>query len=62
MRRGGVAIGFGASVAIALVYLTLFGIGVTLGDAGRISPFLAAWLANFFFLATGITLFLKTPT
>lgn len=62
VRRGGVAIGFGASVAIALVYLTLFGIGVTLGDAGRISPFLAAWLANFIFLATGITLFLKTPT
>ena len=62
VRRGGVAIGFGASVAIALVYLTLFGIGVTLGDGGRLAPVLAAWLANLIFLAAGITLFLKTPT
>ena len=52
----------GASVAIALVYLTLFGIGVTLGDGGRLAPVLAAWLANLIFLAAGITLFLKTPT
>lgn len=62
VRRGGIAIGFGASVAIAIVYLTVFGIGVTLGDAGRISPVLAAWLANLLFFATGVTLFLKTPT
>jgi len=62
VRRGGIAIGFGASVAIAIVYLTLFSIGVTLGDAGRISPFLAAWLANLVFLAAGVTMFLKTPT
>ena len=62
VRRGGVAIGFGASVAIALVYLTLFGIAVTLGDAGRLAPSLAAWLTNLVFLAGGITLFLKTPT
>ncbi len=62
VRRGGVAIGFGASIAIALAYLTVFGISIALGNAGRMPPFLAAWLANFVFLATGVTLFLKTPT
>lgn len=62
VRRGGVAIGFGASVAIAIVYLTIFSIGITLGDAGRVSPVLAAWLANLVFFAAGVTLFLKTPT
>jgi lipopolysaccharide export LptBFGC system permease protein LptF len=45
-----------------LVYLTLFGIAVTLGDAGRLAPSLAAWLTNLVFLAGGILLFLKTPT
>jgi len=62
IRRGGVAISFGASIAIALAYLILFGIGVTLGDVGRLPPVLAAWLANIVFLTIGVVLFLRTPT
>lgn len=62
LRRGGLAISFGASIVIALLYLVVFSISITLGGAGRLSPFVAAWLANAVFFAVGVTLFVKTPT
>ncbi|MDX9972009.1 MAG: LptF/LptG family permease [FCB group bacterium] len=62
LRRGGLAISFGTSIAIALVYLVVFIVCTQLGYIGRIHPFFAAWLANFLFLAGGLVLFWRTPT
>lgn len=62
LRRGGLAIGFGASVAIAIAYLLLFSISTSLGYAERLSPPVAAWSANALFLAIGLILFWRTPT
>lgn len=36
-------------LAIVFVYYVLFVLGVSLGERGFISPFLGAWLGNFFF-------------
>lgn len=62
LRRGGIAIGFGVSIAIALAYLLLFYVSMGLGYLDKIPPLLAAWLANGCFLALGLALFRKTPT
>ncbi len=62
IRRGGLAIGFGVSISMALAYLVVFRIAMSLGHAGRLSPPLAAWLANLMFLALGLFLIRKTPT
>ena len=62
LRRGGIAVSFGVSLAIAVTYLAVFSIGMLLGDVGRLSPLVAAWLANGVFLAVGLFLFCKTPT
>lgn len=62
LRRGGLAIGFGVSIAIALAYLILFRVTMGLGLVGRLSPPVAAWLANAVFFAIGLVLFRRTPT
>ena len=62
VRRGGVAIGFALSVAIAMAYLVLFGASMAFGQAGRIDPVVAAWSANVVFLCVGLVLYLRTPT
>lgn len=62
LRRGGLAISFGASIAIAITYLLAFFIAAGLGHMGRINPVLAAWLPNALFLLAGIALFSRTPT
>jgi lipopolysaccharide export system permease protein len=62
LRRGGLAIGFGLSVAIALVYLMVYGASVGLGQLGNLHPIAAAWMANALFFAAGCVLFLRTPT
>jgi len=62
LRRGGLAIGFGVSIVIALAYLILFRVTMGLGLVGRLSPPVAAWLANAVFFAIGLILFRRTPT
>jgi len=62
LRRGGLAIGFGVSIAIGLAYLMLYRVGMGLGHIGRLSPFIAAWLANITFMIFGLYLVRKTPT
>ena len=62
IRRGGLAIGFGVSVAIAMAYILLFRLSMGLGYFGRLSPAMAAWLANAAFLVVGIGLFRKTAS
>ncbi|MBN2311326.1 MAG: LptF/LptG family permease [Candidatus Hydrogenedentes bacterium] len=62
LRRGGLAISFGASIAIAMGYLMVFYAAMSMGHAGRLSPEVAAWLANAVFFTAGAILFLRTPT
>ncbi len=62
LRRGGIAIGFGVSIGIALAYMLLFFAGIGLGHLGKLPPVAAAWLANAVFLAFGMWLFHRTPT
>jgi lipopolysaccharide export system permease protein len=62
LRRGGLAIGFGTSLVIAIAYLLVYAIAMSLGYAGRIGPPIAAWSANAAFFAVGLFLFWRTPT
>lgn len=62
LQRGGIAVSFGASIVIAMIYIVLFAVSVSLGQAGRIPPMAAAWTPNIMFLATGLILFWRTPT
>jgi len=57
LRRGGLAIGFGVSIAIGLAYMLLFRVGMVLGHIEHLPPLVAAWLANAVFLILGIFLF-----
>lgn len=62
LRRGGLAVSFGAAIALGLAYMMVFFAGVGLGWMGALPPALAAWLANGLFLLGGGWLFLRTPT
>lgn len=60
IRRGGLAIGFGVSIAVALSYLLLFKLCMGLGYIGQLPPLMAAWFPNAAFLAGGLALFRGT--
>ena len=62
IRRGGVAVGFGLSIAIGLAYLLLFLLSMGLGYMEALPPIIAAWLANACFFALGMVLLYRTPT
>jgi len=57
IRRGGLFVSFGASIALGLAYVMLFVVSAGLGSIGLLPPFLAAWFATGVFLAAGLTLF-----
>ncbi len=62
IQRGGLAASFGTSIIVAMVYMVVFAVSVSLGQADRISPMVAAWAPNVLFLATGLFMFWRTPT
>jgi len=62
LRRGGITLGFGLSIIIAVLYLILFAVCVGLGYMGQWPPIVAAWTANAVFLALGLGLLRLTPT
>ena len=62
LRKGGLAIGFGASLAIGLAYIITFRVGTGMGHMEQWPPLLAAWFANGVFFITGATLFYRTGT
>ena len=62
LNRGGLAIGLGVSVAVALLYLVLSRVAIGLGHIDRAPPLLAAWMTNVLFLVVGLVLLRKTPT
>ena len=62
VRRGGVAISFGISVAIGLGYVFVFLVAMGLGHIQKLPPLAAAWLPNVLFFALGLILLRRTPT
>ncbi len=52
--------GVAGSIAICFTYFILQSIGMTIGMAGHLNPFLAAWLPNLFFAAVGSIMILRT--
>lgn len=62
VRRGGLAIGFGMSLTIAMTYLVLFATCMALGHGGHLTPMAAAWTPNAVFLGLGLFLYARTPT
>ncbi|MBI2432286.1 MAG: LptF/LptG family permease [Candidatus Hydrogenedentes bacterium] len=62
LRRGGLSVGFGLSIAIGTAYVLVFYASAGLGYLEVLSPFVAAWFANAVFLIIGLTLFTRTPT
>jgi lipopolysaccharide export system permease protein len=54
--RRNVFVGVASSVFICFAYFILQRVGLTLGTGGYLAPWLAAWLPNLAFAATGIVL------
>ncbi len=59
VRSGGTAKGIAFAVLIAFAYLTLMGIGQSLGNSGHLPPILAAWLANMCFAIASAFVLIK---
>ena len=58
-RSGGMALGIAASTCLGLTYWIFFSFCVSLGKAGILHPFIAAWIANIIFGMLGVYLFLR---
>jgi lipopolysaccharide export system permease protein len=58
-RTGGLAALVGFSLVLGFVYWILFAVAVSIGQAGLLPPFIAAWVANILFGALGVYLLLR---
>jgi len=61
-RRGGKSSGFVFTLLLVVLYYVLSFTGVSLGRQGRLSPFLAVWLANIVFATAGSFLLWQMAT
>ena len=61
-KRGGTAYGIGVSLGTTMLYLLFFKVAAGFGAGGTLSPFWAAWLPNFIFLAMGLVLMSRVRT
>jgi lipopolysaccharide export system permease protein len=61
-KRGGPAFGIGLALGSVVFYMLLFKTMGAFGQAGNLSPFLAAWLPNTIFVVTGLGLLAKVRT
>jgi lipopolysaccharide export system permease protein len=61
-RSGGVTQSIGAGIVIGFSYWLVFAFTMSLGRSGTLPPLLAAWLANIFFGAASIFMFLRVRT
>lgn len=57
--RGGILMGIGISMLVALSYYAISAVCLALGKGGIFPPFISAWMANFIFLGMGIYLMQK---
>ncbi|WP_460201190.1 LptF/LptG family permease, partial [Scytonema sp. NUACC21] len=58
-QRTGRATSFGISVIVIFTYYLLWFISGAMGQAGVLSPFMAAWLSNFLGIGVGIFLLMR---
>jgi len=58
-RSGSMALGIAVSTCLGLTYWLFFSFCISLGKAGMLSPFIAAWIANIIFGMLGLYLFLQ---
>ncbi len=56
-RRSGRVVGFGIGVLVSVIYWAMLLAGITLGTQESVSPFLAMWAPDMFFLLAGSVLF-----
>lgn len=61
LKRGGIAIGMGISIALAFAYWGAIQSCRAYGVAGLIDPLLAAWIPNIFFGFFGLLLIARVP-
>ncbi len=58
-RFGGLAAVVGLSLVVGFLYWVLFAVTISVGQAGVLPPFVAAWTANALFAALGLYLLLR---
>ena len=61
-QRGGTAYGIGVSLGTVIVYVLVLKISGAVGEAGAISPLMAAWLPNFVFFGAALVLLARVRT
>jgi lipopolysaccharide export system permease protein len=59
-KRAGFAKSFGIAVGIGFLYITFTDVMQSLGKAGDVSPYVAAWTMNALFLVVGLLMFAFT--
>lgn len=62
IRRGGMFISFGASIALGLGYVMLYATAVGMGTIGLLPPVVAAWVATVVFMLAGAVLYRRMCT
>ena len=61
-KRGGTAYGIGVSLGTVLFYILMLRVSGAFGEAGTLSPLVAAWLPNIVFLAAAAVLMVRVRT
>jgi len=61
-RRGGAAYGIGLSLATVILFIMTLRVSGALGEAGTLSPLIAAWLPNAFFAAAATVFLVRVRT
>jgi len=61
-KRGGAAYGVGLSLATVLAFMMMLRVSGALGEAGAISPLMAAWIPNGIFALAGVILLIRVRT
>jgi lipopolysaccharide export system permease protein len=61
-KRGGAAFGVGMSLMTVIAFIAMLRLAQALGEAGALSPWMAAWTPNLVFGGTGLALLAKVRT
>lgn len=61
-KRGGAAYGIGLSLATVIVFMMMLRVSGALGEAGALTPLVAAWLPNAIFAAAGLFFMVRVRT
>lgn len=61
-RKGGASFGISVSLCTTMIYYLLLKLAGAAGEAGALSPWLAAWSPNLFFFATALALAARVRT